>query len=150
METTAKPKFSSWLRRQSPWLIALGIFILYIYVQGGLFNLLSWLYDAPAVTPNGPDLEGSQVEAARQSMGVPLGLIVTKLLTAIGFFLAGISLVWMIMHRITPVLPAWAKVDFTTCFQSLSSAWQFTVYLASWLGLLFFFALCVLAASLVQ
>jgi hypothetical protein len=140
----------AYLRRQTPWLLAIGLLIFFVPAQHLFTYMMEQLHGAAPIVPGGPDLDGAQVEAANQSRWVPLGIIISKLGAAVFFYFIAIGLIWWTMHRITPALPLWAKRDFTTSFKTLPVQWQYATYISCWLGLLFFFARCLEAASLVQ
>jgi hypothetical protein len=158
INTTSLPcppwqRLMSYMRRHVPVLLALAVLAGYVFGPTLLQRLVFFAHEAPPLVAGGPDLEGTQVLAAQQAAGwMQLGAITSKLFAGVAYFSTAIFLVWFLMHYITPALPTWAKRSFTTDFNdpSLPLTWKFALYTAIWLGLLFLFAVCVLAASLAQ
>jgi hypothetical protein len=156
-ETTNPETCTPWQRTKSYWkrrrpvLLALVVLLVYLYGPTITEHITFLLHGAPAIVPGGPDLDGSQVQAANQAGGwMQLGAITSKILAAAAYFCVALAVVWHIMHYIIAAVPDWAKKDFTQEFNTLSPKWKFGIYFATWLPLLFLFGLCLLAASLAQ
>ena len=136
MDKNPLQRFVGYLRRQSPWLIAALVAILFIpFTAAVLPAFTQWLYGAAPVVPGGPDVSGAQAEAAQQALTVPLGIVLSRLVAAVLFFFVAVGIVWWTMHRITPALPVWAKAAFTKEFDQLPITWKFATYITCW-GLL--------------
>jgi len=140
-----------YLRRRTPWWMVIIILLAFIpLMMYGLPWFTRLLFDAQPAQLGGADLNGAQVAAAQQAITIPLGIVLSKLVAALLYFFVGVGVVWWIMHYITPALPTWAKGSFSTDFATLPTTWRFVVYICCWVSLLFYFALSVLSASLVQ
>ena len=147
-------RFGAWVRRHVPLLLALVVFAALLTIPSGLERLTFWIHGAAPVSATQENLDGAQVMAGWQAGGFKqAGAIVSVLIAAVGYFCAGIVLVWFVLGYITPALPRWAKRNFKIGFDEenptihLSTQWQYAIYLTVWLSLLFFFALCLWAAS---
>ena len=141
----------SWLRRHVPFLFFLALFPALLWGGPALYRLVFAAHGAAPMVANGPDPDGAQVAAAQQAGGwVQLGALTSKLAFGLALFFLGTAAVWFTMAFIVPVLPGWAKKYYKTAFLTLPDPWKFALYTATWLGLLFFFARCMEAASTVQ
>jgi hypothetical protein len=141
----------SWLRRHVPLLLFLALFPALLWGAPALYQLVLAAYGTAPAPAGGPDPDGAQVAAAQQAGGwVQLGALTSKLAFGLALFFLGTAAVWFTMAFIVPVLPEWAKKHYKTDFLQLSDPWKFAFYTATWLGLLFFFARCMEAASTVQ
>ncbi|MGI4742614.1 MAG: hypothetical protein ACRYG7_46240 [Janthinobacterium lividum] len=141
----------SWARRHVALALGLGLFPALLFGAPLLYRLVYAAHGVAPVQPGGPDPDGAQVAAAQQAGGwVQLGALTSKLGFGLGLFFLGIATVWFTLGLVVPALPSWAKKDYKTTFLTLPDPWKITVYSATWLALLFFFARCMEAASTVQ
>jgi hypothetical protein len=74
-----------------------------------------------------------------------------KFLFGLGLFFGGLAAVWFVLRFVVPVLPRWATASgYKNSFEVLLPSEKLKVFNLIWLGLLGYFALCVLAACLVS
>jgi len=128
--------FVRFLRHRAGWLLALALLLFWPFAQTVLqsYQKLS---------------TGDEQAAAAQSVWLPLGNPLSKIMLTLAVCALGYAFMWGAMRLFHTCLHSWAKTDFKTAFTSLSPKWQLVIFTAFWLGLLFFFALCWLGASLV-
>jgi hypothetical protein len=124
------------LRHRAGWLLAIGLLLFWPFAQ----NVLSAYQQLST---------GDKQAAAAQSVWLPLGNPLSKIMLTLAVAALGYAFMWGAMRLFHSCLHSWAKTDFKTAFISLTPKWQLALFTAFWLGLLFFFALCWLGASLV-
>ena len=93
------------------------------------------------------------VAAAHNAAVPPFGLVAGKFLFGLGLFFGGLAAVWFVLRFVMPILPRWATspmAGYKVAFTGLSTAKKIRVFNLIWLGLLGYFAMCVLAACLVS
>ncbi|MDO7886705.1 hypothetical protein [Hymenobacter cheonanensis] len=107
---------------------------------------------AAAVTAGRLNADSPEVASAHNVAVPPFGLVAGKFLFGLGLFFGGLAAVWFVMRFVVPVLPRWATKQggYKVAFYTLPDAQQLRTFNLIWLGLLGYFALCVLAACLVS
>ena len=106
---------------------------------------------AAAVKAGSLNADSPEVATAHNTAVPPFGLVAGKFLFGLGLFFGGLAAVWFVLRFVVPVLPRWATASgYKHSFQGLLPGEKLKVFNLIWLGLLGYFALCVLAACLVS
>jgi hypothetical protein len=106
---------------------------------------------AAAVKAGSLNADSPLVAQAANAAVPPFGLVSGKFLFGLGLFFGGLAAVWFVLRFVVPVLPRWATASgYKNAFEVLLPSEKLRVFNLIWLGLLGYFALCVLAACLVS
>ncbi|MCC3156419.1 hypothetical protein LJ737_04175 [Hymenobacter sp. 15J16-1T3B] len=129
-------RVAKWLRHRAGWLLAIALLLLWPRAQQLLVDFQQ-LYT------------GDEQTALATSPWLPLGNPLSKLLLTMAVAALGYGFMWLGMRLFHTCMHAWAKTDYKRAFDALSDKWKIVLFCGFWLGLLFYFALIWLGASLV-
>jgi hypothetical protein len=151
MQPTPSFSFGKALRKAGPYLIFIGLGLLYLFGQPALRAVTSYVHGVSDTTELAPvtrtmaalgdpeakaivaqvsaNMSGAEVEAEAQAAGwVPAGTVTSKLITAGGAFLFFIILQWLAQQLTHPGPTRWAKTGYSKAFDELPDTEKFSAY----------------------
>lgn len=112
-----------------------------------LANLAYGVHDLPGAVEASPELKAA---SARVGGWVPVGTATSKIILTISFYVLSYIIPWVVQRVTHPAPTKWAKEDYTTAFEGLSTERKFEANGRLSLNQSIRFACSMLAAALIQ